>query len=228
MRHLRNSVLAVLFLLALTPRAFTAEPAGRIGRLGGEVAIVRAGIEVIPSSGEAVQARDHLTTAAGGRLEAVFTDGTIIVLADASEVVIDAWAFNADDDQGRLFLRLMGGSIMVDAGRLAEQQLRLRTPVATVGVRGTRFWAGSLDGRFGILLLAGSVSVENTSGRVDLSVPGTGVFVAVPEGGAQQDLAEPAEAWIGPGAPPARGGPLSEPEPWAADQVIQALRAVSF
>ena len=213
------------------PPALAAEPAGRIGRLSGEAVVLRAGVLAPLGVGGAIFSRDHLSTTAGGRVEAIFADGTSITLAEESEVVIDAWRLDFEAGDGRLFLRLVSGAIKLAAGRLAElpgEQLRLRTPVATVGVRGTRFWAGPMEGRFGVLLLEGGVSVENTSGRVELSAPGTGVFIAVPEGPPPPELAEPADAWIGPGAPPASGGPLSEPEAWASDRVARALDAVSF
>lgn len=231
MRGLPRLGLVLLVLLALVQAGVAAEPAGRIGRQTGEASITRAGLGILPSGGTGIFQRDHLTTAAGGRMEAVFTDGTTITLAESSEVAIDSWRFNPDTNTGRLFLRLVSGAVLVEAGRLAgaqDQQLRLRTPVATIGVRGTRFWAGPLEGRFGVLLLEGGVSVENTSGRVELSSPGTGVFIAAPEGAAPGELAEPADAWVGPGAPPARGGPLTQPEPWNADRVAHALSAVSF
>lgn len=231
MRYLSRFVPALLVLMVLGHVGWAAEPAGRIGRQAGDASIVRAGVEVPPAGGTEVFQRDHLTTAAGGRVEVVFTDGTTITLAESSEVAIDSWRFSAEGSPGHLFLRLVAGSILLEAGRLADlsdQQLRLRTPVATVGVRGTRFWAGPLEGRFGVLLLAGDITVENTSGRVELFTPGTGVFIAVPEGGLPRELAEPADAWIGPGAPPPRGGPLTEPETWNAERVTRALRAVSF
>ncbi|TAN78875.1 MAG: hypothetical protein EPN20_00750 [Magnetospirillum sp.] len=231
MNLLRRLGPALLALLVVGHAGFAAEPAARITRQTGETRVLRAGVSVPLAAGGEVFARDHLTAAAGGRLEASFADGTIVTLAGSSEVAIDSWRFTPDDNDSRLFLRLITGSVMVVAGRVAElpdQQLRLRTPVATVGVRGTRFWAGPLEGRFGVLLLEGGVYVENTSGRVDLSAAGTGVFIAAPPSTAPEDLTEPADAWIGPGAPPARGGPLSEPEAWNPERVARALDAVSF
>lgn len=226
-----RSGLALLILLMAGPLGLAAEPAGWIRRQAGDVSVVRIGVEVPPAAGVEVFQRDLLTTAVGGRLEVGFVDGTVIILAESSVVSIDSWHFDPDDHDSSLFLRLKAGSIMVVAARMAKltgQQLWLRTPVATVGVRGTQFWTGPLDGRFGVLLLAGEVSVENTSGRVELSQPGTGVFIAPPEGVVPSELAEPADAWIGPGAPPARGGPLSEPEIWNAERVGHVLDAVSF
>ena len=169
---------------------------------------------------------DHLVTAAGGRMEVVFHDGTTLTLAENSELAIDLWHFAPGDAENRLFIRQISGSVKVMAGDV--HPLRLRTPVAVIGVRGTQFWAGPLEGRFGVLLIEGGITVENISGRVDLSEPGTGIFIAAAEGPPPDRLAEPAEAWIGAGAPPARGGKLSTPEPWASDRVLKALDAVSF
>jgi hypothetical protein len=47
----------------------------------------------------------------------------------------------------------------------------MRTEVATIGVRGTEFWGGLLDGVHQFALLSGNaIIVENKAGRVEMSL----------------------------------------------------------
>lgn len=226
-RGLLALILPALIILVMAGQpGHAGEPVAHIERQLGEAVIIRAGNPIRLTAGTEIMVRDRLVTPAEGRLEAAFADGTTVTLAENSELAIDAWHFAPGDGENRLFIRQVSGSVKVVAGQV--HPLRLRTPVAVVGVRGTQFWAGPLEDRFGVLLIEGGITVENTSGRVDLSEPGTGIFIAAAEGPPPERFAEPAEAWIGPGAPPARGGKLSEPEPWTPDRVLKALDAVSF
>ncbi len=57
----------------------------------------------------------------------------------------------------------------------------MTTPFAVIGIRGTDFWSGPIDGAFGVLLLEGAVSVTNTAGTVSLTVPGQGTNLTGPD-----------------------------------------------
>jgi len=41
--------------------------------------------------------------------------------------------------------------------------------MATIGIRGTNFWASEIDGGFGVLLMHGIVDVSNVAGTVTLT-----------------------------------------------------------
>ena len=54
----------------------------------------------------------------------------------------------------------------------------LKTEVATIGVRGTEFWGGLLDGVHQFALLNGrAIIVENKAGRVEITRVGDGTTV---------------------------------------------------
>ena len=42
----------------------------------------------------------------------------------------------------------------------------MSTPVADIGVRGTEFWGGPINAKYGVLLLEGEVTVSNQAGSV--------------------------------------------------------------
>ena len=86
----------------------------------------------------------------------------------------------------------------------ANTQVVVRTPVAEIGIRGTDFWTGPIDGPFGVLLLDGAVTVSNPAGVVVLDQPGEGTNIA------------------GPGSAP---GPVTQ---WPQQKVDRALAAVAL
>ncbi|TAN61669.1 MAG: hypothetical protein EPN20_12060 [Magnetospirillum sp.] len=224
MRHILGTLLALACLAASLPSG-AAEPAATITRLVGDAEVLRAGRRSHLAPGDEVRPRDRLITAAGGRLETRFGDGSVVVLAEGSEASVDIWVPGVG--RGTLALRLHFGALLVDAGTI--DTLRVRTPVAVVGVRGTKFWAGPVEGgRFGVLLLRGAIWVENRSGRVEVETEGAGVFLPPPDGPLPQELTEEAGAWAGLGAPRVPGGPPSLPTAWPEDLRQRALAGVEM
>jgi hypothetical protein len=63
---------------------------------------------------------------------------------------------------------------------MANADVTVTTPVATVGIRGTDFWGGPIDDQFGVLLIEGAVSVSNAAGEQVLDTPGEGTNIAAP------------------------------------------------
>lgn len=211
--------------------ADAAEVAGRILRLSGAVAVRRAGQETVAAVDTDIRPRDVVITGQSSRVEVLFADGTSLTLAEATEMAVDAWSFAPAQKDGNLALRLVAGAFAAKAGKIAElpgSPMRVRIPVATIGIRGTHFWAGPMDGQFGVLLIEGGIYVENLSGRVELTEPGNGVFLPPPDPKEIAEMAEEAGGWIGPGAPLARGGSATPPAPWSSDRVTRALATVEF
>jgi hypothetical protein len=80
-------------------------------------------------------------------------------------------------------LQATRGAFRFATGRikaLKQKKIAVSTPVADIGVRGTEFWGGALDGRYGVLLLEGEGVVSNQAGSVVLSAQGQGTDVPSP------------------------------------------------
>ena len=73
--------------------------------------------------------------------------------------------------------RFLSGQV----SKLARSDVAVTTPFATVGIRGTEFWAGPIDDQvLGVFLIEGAVSVSNAAGRADPEPPGQGTNIATP------------------------------------------------
>jgi hypothetical protein len=137
-----RSCAAVLVLTFAAAPAFGQPPsaAGRIRIASGSAFIVRAGELVPAQTGQAVYESDSLRTGADGRLGVTLKDDTRISLGPASEVRVDRFAFAPAQGQLGFALRIVRGVVAYVSGRIAKlapDSIRLETPAAIVGVRGT-------------------------------------------------------------------------------------------
>ena len=57
--------------------------------------------------------------------------------------------------------------------------LRIKMPVAAIAIRGTYFWAGEINGGYGVILMHGVVEVSNAAGSVTLSRPSQGTLISM-------------------------------------------------
>jgi hypothetical protein len=114
--------------------------AGRIKIASGAAFIVRAGSLVPAQAGAIVFEADALRTGADGRLGMTLKDDTRVSIGPASEVRVDRFVFAPAEGRMGLVLRVVRGVMAYVSGRIAKlapDSIRLETPAAVVGVRGT-------------------------------------------------------------------------------------------
>ena len=130
--------------------------------------------------GSSVFMNEVLATGDAARLEITFLDTTRLTLGEKASVRIDSFVYSGGKTRV-LKLAAAGALRFISGGaKSAGAQVSLRTPVAVIGIRGTDFWTGPIDGQFGVLLLDGAVTVSNTAGAVVLDQPGEGTNIAGP------------------------------------------------
>jgi hypothetical protein len=140
-RSLRLWVLAFACAAAATP-AFAQQPspAGRIKVVSGDAVIVRGGSTVPAQNGAAVYASDSLRTGKDGRVGVTLSDDTQVSIGPVSEVRLDSFVYDPGQGQLALVLKFIRGTAAYVSGqiaKLAPDAVRLETPHAIVGVRGT-------------------------------------------------------------------------------------------
>jgi hypothetical protein len=138
---LRSWATALLFVLMAEP-AFSQQPMdiGRIKVASGSAFIVRATGLVPAQAGQAVYQADGLRTGAGGRIGITLRDDTRLSLGPNSEVRLDRFAYAPAQSQIGFVLKIVRGVVAYVSGRIAKlspDSIRLETPGAIVGVRGT-------------------------------------------------------------------------------------------
>jgi hypothetical protein len=137
-----KTVLTAFALLLAAVPAFGQQPApaGRIKVTTGAVFVVREGKAVPANPGDVLFEADGLRTGANGRLGVILKDDTRIALGPSSEIRLDRFAYAPAEGQFGFALRLVRGVAAYVSGRIAKlapDSIRLETPAAIVGVRGT-------------------------------------------------------------------------------------------
>jgi hypothetical protein len=140
LRRALPAVVAVVFWLTATPTSAQQSAAGHVKIASGSAFIVRAGNVVPARVGEVVYEADGLRTGPDGRLGVMLNDDTRVSLGPATEVYLDRFAYAPSAGQLGVVLKIVRGIAAYVSGRIAKlspDSVRLETPAAIVGVRGT-------------------------------------------------------------------------------------------
>jgi hypothetical protein len=133
-------VLGFLLLAAAPALGQEAAGAGRIKVASGEVFIVRANTTIPAKAGQIVYEADALRTGANGRIGVTLRDDTRVSLGPSSEVRLNRFVYAPSDGRLGFAMRVVRGVAAYVSGQIAKlspDAVRLETPAAIVGVRGT-------------------------------------------------------------------------------------------
>ena len=79
----------------------------------------------------------RLETVPTGALEVTFTDGSRLTLGSASSVVVDNYVFGGAQGTAGQTLKMTKGLFRFVSGSMPKDQVKLKTPSVTIGIRGT-------------------------------------------------------------------------------------------
>jgi len=132
----------------LTNNAIAAEqgerPIGLVKTANGAAFILRNGQRMPALPGSGLVLGDVLSTGANGSLGVILRDDTILSIGPSSESRIDQFAFDPAEQKLGMVLRVTRGFIAYISGKIAKLSpgsVRIETPVATLGIRGTHLVA---------------------------------------------------------------------------------------
>jgi hypothetical protein len=135
--------------LGLLPGAAAeAQDAGRIKTVKGAVHIQREGRQEPAQVGSGVRQADVLVTGPDGAVGVTLADDTLLSAGPNSVLAVERFAYDGVKP-GALEATLSKGTLAVVSGRIAKQApdaMRVKTPAAILGVRGTEFVVRASDG----------------------------------------------------------------------------------
>jgi len=178
-RKLHSFYLAALcgLLLVGVPCMAAAQVVGKVTRVQKQAQVG----STPAANGTPVSMNQVIRTGAGARLRITFRDGTSLTLGENARIVVNRYVYNPASSTGVLALNASRGAFRFATGKIStmsNKKVTVTTPVATLGVRGTEFWSGTVPGynTHGVLLLSktGKVDVRNRAGSVTLSRQGEG------------------------------------------------------
>jgi len=137
-------LILMFFALLATATVVTAEderrPIGVVKTATGDATIQREGLRIAAQPGYPLLRGDVLSTGATGAMGVMLRDDTILSLGPSTETSIEQFVFEPAEQKLGMVVRVARGFIGYLSGRiskLAPGAVRLETPVATLGVRGT-------------------------------------------------------------------------------------------
>jgi hypothetical protein len=161
----KNIALVTGFVLALTsflsapskaqlgpPRPpvldLQSKPIGKVVVATGSVSIERASAAVVQASvagqagetkvGDLVYQGDVVKTGADGRIGINFADGSSFNLSSNARMALDEFVYDPNGKSNSTFFNLTNGTMTFVAGGIAKTgDMKVDTPVATMGIRGT-------------------------------------------------------------------------------------------
>jgi ferric-dicitrate binding protein FerR (iron transport regulator) len=194
-RRLLRSVLAIPFIFSLrTARAV--ERVGTVEAVRGEAFAELQSIRRGLAPAAPVFLNDEVMTGAASRLGMRLGAHTTVRLGEQARLKVDRFVVDAGGE-----ITLSSGPLLFD-GQPQPAGIQVRSPFALIAVRGTRFFAGPSNDRFGVFVERGTVAVTAAGQRVILR-QGDGTDIASP------------------GAPPT---PVKR---WGAERIRAALASVS-
>jgi len=191
-----KGLLTALVAVLLSGHA-VAETAGRVNFVVGEVSAISSdGNRRALMRGDLVNSGERLETGKG-RLQIRFTDGSFISLQPNTVFGLDNYTFakNKPNEGSLLFNFIRGGMRTVSGaiGKVNRTNYKVKTPVATIGIRGTGYAATQEpNGRLLLTVSKGMVNLANDFGNSN--VPAGGTFQVLGGEAPKQALGESVEA----------------------------------
>jgi hypothetical protein len=168
-------VLAALCTLISAPAA---ADIGKIDQLKGNGEVVRRAAKLPAQLNTGIQKNDNVQTG-NGRVEIRFVDDSTVKITEHSRLVIDDFVYSGSPSTSRMALKFAAGTVRFATGQkglINKPNIVLRTPTATIGVRGTDFSTTVDDfGKSLVILLpeedgtVGEITVSNEAGTVTLT-----------------------------------------------------------
>ena len=173
----------IALILALNPVLVQAQSA-----IGNAQKIVRTVNGVLQTTTRQLGAADdvfsneRIDTGRQSAARLTFLDGTRLSIGANSNVTLDQFVFDLDPNKSSVAMSIAVGTLRFVSGNLPKSRYLIKTPTATIGVRGTIIEViVAPDGTTTVNVIEGSATV--TSQGVTTTV-NAGFTVAVPPGGA--------------------------------------------
>jgi hypothetical protein len=125
------------------------EIAGTVKSVKGEVSIVRNGASIPASPNMKLLSADKIISGPNSAVGITLQDGTLMSFGAKSVFQLNEFHYDPVKRDGNMLVSLLKGSMRFVTGLLGKQNpnaVAIRTPTATIGMRGTDFIVSVEDG----------------------------------------------------------------------------------
>ena len=111
---------------------------GHVTKLAGNATVIRNGVSIILNRGDNVEKGDVVQSGSDSKLGITFIDGSVFGLASNARMVLNEMIYDPNGSSNSSLISLVAGTITFVAGQTAKHgEMKVDTPVATMGIRGT-------------------------------------------------------------------------------------------
>ena len=116
-----------------SPRSSATSPS-----CSGSATAIRNGVSIILHQGDNVEKGDVVQSGSDSTLGVTFIDGTVFGLSSNARMVLNEMVYDPNGSNNSSLISLVAGTISFVAGETAKHgDMKIDTPVATMGIRGT-------------------------------------------------------------------------------------------
>lgn len=111
---------------------------GNVLKLSGSASAIRNGVSIELHIGDAIQKGDVIQTGSNSSIGMTLVDGSAFGMSSNARMVLNEMVFDPNGSSNSSLMSLVQGTITFVAGQTAKNgNMRVETPVATMGIRGT-------------------------------------------------------------------------------------------
>jgi hypothetical protein len=118
------------------------KPIAQIKKITGQASVLRSGERRPAIVGDMLFVNDVIETGSDGGIGITFIDNTVFSAGPSSQIALDEFQFDSNDFRGAMLADMRQGTLAVVSGDIARSTpgaMKIKTPTAILGVRGTTF-----------------------------------------------------------------------------------------
>jgi hypothetical protein len=138
---LKGILLNLLFLCVIVPASAEGNGIGSVKTYRPNAVVLHEGIENKVNVGTQIFKGDIIITQSDGAVGIIFIDGAVLSLGPDSKFIIDDFVFKPDISRFSFLSSILNGTasfISGAIGRMSPGSVKIKTPTATLGLRGTK------------------------------------------------------------------------------------------
>ena len=173
-----NRYLGFILCLCMPIVALAVETIGDLTVVIGTVSIERKGLLIVAKLDSRLYEDDVIATGARSRAKVNLLDQTVIYISQNAELTLDEFVFSGKEDS--VSLKVTKGTFRFISGQVAKktpEKVKIETPIATIGVRGTEFLGHIHEVESIFHLFNGKIEVANDSYTQHIAAPGFAVTI---------------------------------------------------
>jgi len=167
-------MVAVSIAAGFAPGVSTTAFASKIGVASAVKNQVQGSNNRALSAGSELFTNERVRTGVESTAQLLFLDKTSLSIGPQAELTLDKFVYNPNRGSGEVVLNSVKGAFRFVSGSQDPRHYTIRTPVATLGVRGTVVDYLVQNGKAIFILVQGSAQLKMPGGQVvNLTKPGT-------------------------------------------------------